>query len=263
MYDEYGLIKQFFQHCLNNKYLRCLNSFIARTSMKNKKYNWGKYGFEFLSIFIAVLAAFALNNWNDNRNDNLAEEKILAEIANGLEKDIKDVIVNKKGHIHGIKACEYWRNVLTSGEVEKDSITQRYFDLTRDYVSIQNTSGYETLKSRGLELIDNDSLRLAIISLYEYDYNTLRKFEEAYEEMQFHKSYFDKINKVLAPKFKFPPSGLIAFNEYPVSLSEADTKILLSYFWKIQVNRQFILQFYTDIENKIETVLNQIETELN
>lgn len=36
-----------------------------------KKGNWKKYGIEFLSIFIAVIAAFALNNWNDNRRDRI------------------------------------------------------------------------------------------------------------------------------------------------------------------------------------------------
>ena len=42
---------------------------------------WKKHGFEFLSIFIAVISAFALNNWNDNRNADKSESKILIEIA--------------------------------------------------------------------------------------------------------------------------------------------------------------------------------------
>lgn len=49
-----------------------------------KKANWEKIGFEFLSIFIAVTSAFALNNWNENRRDDNAANKILAEISNGL-----------------------------------------------------------------------------------------------------------------------------------------------------------------------------------
>ena len=52
-----------------------------------KKRNWKKYGFEFLSIFIAVTSAFALNNWNDNRQNQISEEKILKEIKNGIELD--------------------------------------------------------------------------------------------------------------------------------------------------------------------------------
>jgi hypothetical protein len=47
--------------------------------------NWKQYGFEFLSIFIAVIAAFALNSWGDERRDRLAEQKILLEIHRGSE----------------------------------------------------------------------------------------------------------------------------------------------------------------------------------
>ena len=49
-----------------------------------KKRKWKKYIFEFLSIFIAVISAFALTNWNDNLNSRHSEQKILTEIKNGI-----------------------------------------------------------------------------------------------------------------------------------------------------------------------------------
>ena len=46
------------------------------TFMKKIKIkNWGKYTIEFFSIFIAVVTAFALNNWNDNRKADNSEKK--------------------------------------------------------------------------------------------------------------------------------------------------------------------------------------------
>ena len=62
---------------------------------------------------------------------------------------------------------------MANKKVNSDSLMTYYRDLTRDFISIQNTAGYETLKSRGLELIKNDSLRLQIITLYEYNYKIL------------------------------------------------------------------------------------------
>ena len=56
-------------------------------------------------------------------------------------------------------------------------------------------------------MIKSDSLRTAIISVYEYDYNTLRKFEEEYFEMQFHNNYFKEINDLLAPSLQFDEKG--------------------------------------------------------
>ena len=144
--------------------------------MKNIK--WKKYGFEFLSIFIAVISAFALNNWNDNRRNSEVETKILVEIMNGLEKDLDDVNLNRYGHEEGIKACRFFQQIINGKLVSTDSLRDYYLALTRDFVAIQNISGYESLKSRGLEFIKNDTLRFKIITLYEYDYKTLKKFEE-------------------------------------------------------------------------------------
>lgn len=229
---------------------------------KIKTTNWKTYTFEFLSIFVAVISAFALNNWNDNRRDRIAENKILTEISIGLEKDLEDIKLNAEGHKFGIKACNYFRKIASQQDVSSDSSLYHYFNLTRDFISIQNIAGYETLKSRGLELIQNDSLRQCIISLYEYDYSTLRKFEEEYVEMQFHESYFNRINEILGPKFQLNSSGNLRDISLPLNLTENEAKLLAIYLWKIEINRSFILQFYAEMEEKIKSVRVLIDEEL-
>ncbi len=230
--------------------------------LKKKKRKWKKYAIEFLSIFIAVISAFALNNWNDNRRDNKAESKILSEILNGLHKDIEDVKMNVGGHERGLKAIEFWRSAFTDKECNFDSLQPCYHALTRDFISIQNTSGYETLKSKGLELIRNDSLRTKIISLYEYDYKTLMKLEESYNELQFQENYFHEINRIIAPKFEYNLRGEISGIELPLNLDKSERNILLSYLWKIQRNRKFILEYYSEVEKKINQLSIEIEKEL-
>lgn len=233
------------------------------SSQRKAPNTWRKSGFEFLSIFIAVISAFALNNWNDNRKDALSESKILTEISNGLEKDLEDIRLNKNGHTNGIAACEYFRKILVGENEDTDSTLFYYHYLTRDFISIQNVAGYETLKSKGLELIDNDSLRLAIISLYEYDYNTLRKLEEEYYEMQFQANYFTEINEILAPHFSFDSLGAISGLQLPLELKRGTQNKALLYIWKIQSNRLFILQYYAQIERSITEVREMIENEIN
>lgn len=227
-----------------------------------KKVNWKKLSFDFFSIFIAVVSAFALNNWNENRRDHEAASKILTEISNGLKKDIEDIRVNKRGHEGGIVACQFWRNVIDGNTLEVDSIFMYYSNLTRDYISIQNTSGYQSLKSKGLELIDDDSLRFEIITLYEYDYNILKKFEEEYHEMQYQENYFKEINKKVAPNFKFDEKGNLVDMDLPLQISKADKNILKSYLWKIEVNRRFVVRFYDQSEEKVTQLKEKIETYL-
>jgi len=220
--------------------------------------HWTRFGFEFLSIFIAVIAAFALDNWNENRKERLAESKILIEISNGLDKDLEDININMFGHEEGIKATQFFKEVISGKAVTSDSVLQHYFSLTRDFVSIQNTSGYETLKSRGLELIDNDSLRTKIISLYEYDYTTLKKLEEEYYELQFQENYFEAINRAVAPHFIIDDNMNITGLRTPIQLPEDEKKTLLSYLWKIGVNRNFILQYYKGVKAKIKAIQKEI-----
>jgi len=229
---------------------------------KIKNRNWKKHGIEFLSIFIAVVSAFALNNWNENRRNDNSEDKILIEISNGLEKDLDDIKLNVIGHKSGISACNYFRKAFAGKNVEPDSLMFHYSKLTRDFVSIQNIAGYETLKSKGLELIKNDSLRLKIISLYEYNYSTLRKLEEEYSEMQFHENYFKEINEELAPNFSIDENGYISGIDSPLKIQENAKNKLLLYLRKIQTNRVFILQYYTEIEKTISKVREEINNEI-
>jgi len=219
----------------------------------------GKYGFEFFSIFVAVISAFALNNWNEARKNKNAESKILMEIYNGLEKDLLDLDENYRGHQLGLRSIQYFKDLLANKPVPNDSLLLHYFSLTRDFISIQNVSGYETLKSKGLELIRNDSLRTKIVALYEYDYNSLRKLEEEYYESQFHQNYFKDINQTLSKFFVFDANGnLIGLG--PTPEVEADEKrLVLSYFWKIGANRNFVMNFNRHTRTQILEVMEAIK----
>lgn len=127
---------------------------------------------------------------------------------------------------------------------------------------MQNTSGYETLKSKGLETIKNDSLRSHIISLYEYDYTTLRKLEEEYGELQFHNNYFREFNAVIAPNIRFDNNAQQTGINSPFKISENEKKIMIVNLWKIKTNRLFILQEYSTVKEKIKTLQQEIQREL-
>ncbi len=229
---------------------------------ENNRMNWKKYGFEFLLIFTAVISAFALNNWNENRRDHNSQIKILTEIYNGLEKDLIDIRTNISGHKKGIQACEVFNRAIAGQEFIKDSLYLYYFVITRDFITVQNIAGYETLKSKGLELIENDSIRYEIISLYEYDYNTLRKFEEEYYEMQFEKNYFKELNTAISPNFITNAEGNLAGIKSPLEIPENERKKILWYLVKIKTNREFILKYYTDIELKVQAIREKINKEI-
>lgn len=220
------------------------------------------YSFEFLSIFIAVVSAFALNNWNDERKAHLAERKILTEIRNGLELDHADMQENLEGHIAGRRAAHYLIDLVHCKEVDLDSFNLQMFFLLRDFVTLQNSSGYETLKARGLELIEDDSLRYSIIRNYTFNYTALRKLEEEYEESQFYKNYAPDIGRIFTPHMIYTKPDSLPSLRLPLSFSEEDQTRLTGHFQRIAFNRNFLIAQYTRVQNEVRSLQRLIDKAL-
>lgn len=226
------------------------------------RYKWRRYGFEFLSIFIAVVAAFALDNWNDNRREQRAANKILAEISNGLLLDERDMDENIMGHELGIKACAYWRDIIRGDSVSMDTFRVYQFMLLRDFVNIQNSSGYETLQSLGLEIIQNDTLRRDIIQLYAYYYSVLSKLEEGYAPAQFYRNFYPPYNAILSPHMEFDANGYPRSIQTPLELPPAVKNQLLLDLSNIELNRRQLLMYYQETKKHLQKVRAGIEKEL-
>jgi len=224
--------------------------------------NWKKYALEFISIFIAVVSAFAINNWNHNRNNIISEQKILIEIKNGIEIDIQDFNGNIIGHKQSLRANQLFRKLIRKNPVPQDSIHIYYISLFRDYSPIIYRSGYESLKSIGIKTISNDSLRFQIITLYDYHYNSIEKLEHNVNEMQSFQNYFSSINELLHPYMEFDESGNLEEISQPIYLKENEKKEILSYLWRLETNRKFKLSYYEVIIEAMEIVKTNIETEL-
>ena len=225
-----------------------------------KEINWKKYFFEFLSVFIGVTLAFALTTWNERKNRFVSADKTILEIRNGLEFDLEDFTHNMNGHKNGIYACQYFRNYLNDNHINRDSIGILYQGLLRDFISIQNKSGYESLKAKGLELLKDDSLRLETIALYDFYYEIIEKLEETYAENQYHESYFNRINDLLAEYMIFDERGRLINISPPNKLTEEERKLLLSYLWKIEGNRTFTINNYKLVEERIIHLMNHIDS---
>lgn len=225
----------------------------------SKKNHWSNYLFEIVSVFIGVTLAFGLSKWNENRRDYQSERKILIEIRNGLKLDLKDFTENIYGHRVGIKACKYFRKLALQKPVGVDSVKGHYYALFRDYISIQNKSGYEALKSKGLEFISNDSLRLKVISLYDYHYEILEKLEEDYQEVQFNKSYYHPINNLLADFMIFDERGDFRSIQQPLKLSLRDKNLFLSYLLRIETNRRVLEMYYLQVEKKVKELIKELD----
>ncbi|OJJ15391.1 hypothetical protein BKI52_38910 [marine bacterium AO1-C] len=227
-----------------------------------KKRNWRKYTWEFVSIFVAVVSAFALNNWNDHRVNRDSEQKILSEIKNSLKIDVHDFNINIYGNKMSLKVDSMFRGLLKGEDISQDSIATSYIILFRDYIPIINRSAYESLKANNLKTITNDSLRIQIIALYDYHYSIIEKLEYEVPEMKSYKNYFSRINTILHPFMEFDQAGnLVRFNNLD-KVGADEKKEILSYLWRIRSNRKFKLRKYDQIIAVMKKLEQRIAKEL-
>jgi len=127
-----------------------------------------------------------------------------------------------------------------------------YTLLFRDYTPIINRSGYESLKEAGLKTITDDSLRLQIISLYDYYYGIIEVIDNV-NEMQSFEHYFANTNDLLHPFMEFSAAGQLVHIAPPLSLSAEERKKILSYLWRLDNNRKFKLGRYRSILQQMES----------
>ena len=138
-----------------------------------------KKGFKEAFIMVAsILIALAINDWNDERKERITEIKILKELRSSLQADLTDL----EGNANRVASFQHHTQCITDFISLKrpfeDSLTHKLNIICHNYsFFISNRASFESLKAKGLDIISNDSLRLGIITLYEYTYKLIERSE--------------------------------------------------------------------------------------
>lgn len=132
---------------------------------------------EILLVVVGILIALQVNNWNENRKNRITEIQLLKVIKENLTNDIDDFEKNLIHLSNRVQACEVLLNCSKNDIEYHDSLAYHLFYTIVFPHFTPNESGYELLKSKGIEFISNDSLKLAITNLYEYGYKYIYTWE--------------------------------------------------------------------------------------
>jgi len=141
--------------------------------MENKTGKYLKYAIgEIVLVVIGILIALQINqraNYNKERNTELT---ILKEIRTNLDSDLLEIKSDITVMDTVNYACDFVVNHLkTFDKPNADFGINAMIIITTPHFN-PNTSGYDLLVSKGVEIIQNDELRKAIsdhfVSLYSY-----------------------------------------------------------------------------------------------
>ena len=121
-------------------------------------------------IFLGITLAIGLDNWNEERKERSEELALLVELKSNLEENLGLL----SGNISYNKSTIASYTSLLSSMGGRESHSD---DLSSDFVMLDHwgspyltSSAYETLKSRGLDLISDRALRQQIVKLFEVVY---------------------------------------------------------------------------------------------
>jgi hypothetical protein len=129
--------------------------------------NW-KYAIgEFLLIVLGITFALAANSWYDNRRARVEELDYLRRIRASLEIDSDSVSRIESMIIDSVAQLEALKLHLEAGRPYSDNLDSSFAEIQFFRGVTLQTSIYESLRARGLSLISDDELQLALIDLFE------------------------------------------------------------------------------------------------
>lgn len=133
---------------------------------------------EILLIIIGILFALKINDWNEENKARGVETKILAEIRSNLILDLDEIRADIVLLEVVQKSCTKAIHLIGIEEVPSDAFQSVVGNLRINPHFDPNRSGYDLLKSKGVEIILDDALRRSISDLYESAYTYYFRYEE-------------------------------------------------------------------------------------
>ena len=134
---------------------------------ENKMGKYFKYAIgEIILVVIGILIALQINNWNETRKNQTYEKEILTLINQNLINDS----IALSTELYNLKES----NLLTDKVLQQVSL-ENYTDSLRNWmgkiISFERfksqSSAFEVLKSKGIDLVSDNQLQLALISYYD------------------------------------------------------------------------------------------------
>lgn len=142
--------------------------------------DWPALLAELVLVFVGITAALWFENLNDARRDAKLETAVLGELVTALESDTSDLHFNIVSSARTIASIDTVLAYLDARRPYDPSLAAHFGRATRVTNFFSNSSAYESLKSLGLGLVTNDTLRVAITRYYELQARELNRIEELF-----------------------------------------------------------------------------------
>lgn len=151
--------------------------------LKLLQIQWKKIISELLLIVVGILIALYINNLNERSKERDFEQIIVAEIEKSLRSDLENHIKNRitRG-IQIIQSADIVLDYLEDKIAYHDSLETHFWRLNWIMIFEPKTIPFERLKSKGIEILSKEEVRLQLLELYDYNYPRISYFTQDFNE---------------------------------------------------------------------------------
>jgi hypothetical protein len=211
---------------------------------------------EIILVVIGILIALQINNWNNSIQQGKLERKYLTELKTNLTFDLKDIQFNIDFNESKLTSNEITLRYLNKEINYADSLQFHFGNLIFTTRTLPNNSTYENLKSRGLEIISNDSLRQQITKLYSYVYHNIIDFEKQDDNSFQYGIFMPEVSKAIEIT-KVWENGNVIDEQHIFDNIQLKNALVTN----IKL-RETMLSWYKNLKREVEKTIHQIEQEL-
>ena len=211
---------------------------------------------EVLLVVIGILIAVSINNWNEERKLHKEELSLLLEVKSNLEVTltnfIEDTIFNQNTMLQFRKI-----QVYIDSDLPYNSELDTAFGLFGSWQSpYPITTAYTTLKTKGLDIISNTTLRNKIVNLYEYEFVVLNN---DYDKGEWHilESARPFLNKHIRSRNSKQSAGPNDFENLKLQIEFSNV------LGKFILQKEVGLKFYQTTMISIENLIEDLNYELS
>lgn len=211
---------------------------------------------EIILVVIGILIALQVSNWNQNYQLRQLENKYLKEIKSSLEFDLNDIEFNIDFNKKRLKSNEIILQLANREIDHSDSLQKHFGNLMFTTRTLPNTSAFENLKSKGLELISNDSLRRELTKLYSFYFFNARDFEIQDDHKYQYQTFIPEVSKVIEI-VKVWENGKSIDNDKIFDNVEFKNALTINIGLRNEMIRQYI-----ELKEKVVIAIHHINNEL-
>ena len=227
----------------------------------NRFFKYSRYAIgEIVLVVVGILIALSINSWNQKRQLSNQEHKLLLEIKNDLNStwiELKDDI-NSLGTIINVSdSIVDYLNGIHHKEYNSLLFESRIGTAISNVKLYPRTIAYENLKSLGVELVSNDSIRYHLSDIYDRKLPRISHWEASAIASEV------SLYNALSPYFKTIKSDSqnFKYSLVPETFDSISKKLFVNKLAILQNDRALLIYLYYDLLDQIEVFLELLEKE--